>query len=77
MTETAAGQNVITIGSCAMSTVGGLAMSIAMFYQDRDSLLAATGGAVDSPFADEAGVPVRACHSHADVKAWFGGEGTF
>ena len=33
--------------------------------------------AVDSQFADEAGVPVRACHSHADVKAWFGGEGTF
>ena len=32
--------------------------------------------ALDSPFAEEAGLPVRACHSHADVRAWFGSEGT-
>jgi hypothetical protein len=28
----------------------------------------------DSPFAQEAGLPVRPCHSHADARAWLGGE---
>jgi len=28
----------------------------------------------DSPFADEAGLPVHPCHSHADARAWLSGE---
>lgn len=28
----------------------------------------------DAPFAQEAGLPVRPCHSHADARAWLGGE---
>ncbi|MCH1571484.1 MAG: hypothetical protein L7S64_09080 [Longimicrobiales bacterium] len=28
----------------------------------------------DSPFVQEAGLPVRPCHSHADARAWLGGE---
>ena len=29
--------------------------------------------AEDSAFTQEAGLPVRACHSHADARAWFSG----
>lgn len=28
----------------------------------------------DSPFVQEAGLPARPCHSHADARAWLGGE---
>ena len=28
----------------------------------------------DSPFSQEAGLPVKACHSHADARAWFAGD---
>ncbi|MGB1656962.1 MAG: hypothetical protein ACPHQP_11855 [Longimicrobiales bacterium] len=30
--------------------------------------------ATDSLFAEEAGLPVHPCHSHADARAWFSGE---
>lgn len=29
----------------------------------------------DSPFVQETGLPVRPWHSHADARAWLGGEG--
>ena len=50
-------------------------------YRDRISSLGVVVAAdahglfsADSLFAREAGLSVRACHSHADARAWFAGE---